>query len=594
MSAGRRTFLSELKRRKVYQVAAAYAAVGVAIAVSAPDLFAAFGLPATAARFVVLLVILGFPLALVLAWAYEVRPEDPVEPAETPGPGAAAATLPPSEPRTSIAQATAESLAGFGPSRDDPRPSLAVLPFASFSEDAEADYFGLGVMDDVLTRLTHVRGIRLVSRTSVMRYRASEKTAREIARELGVRNVLEGSIRRAEGRVRVVAQLIDGVSDEHLWAGTYDRDLKDVFQVQTEVAESIAAALKAELTEAERTGMRGAPTESLAAWDLYLRAVKMFQTMHPADLAEAERYLIEAVRLDPGFAQGWGQMAQVLALVGLVGNRPPLELASRMREAAARALALDPRCIQGHTAMGVLKIFHDWDPQEAEAAFDRALALNPDESFTLDWRATFLVFTGRRSEALATMRRAMASDPLSLIGHTSLGQVLTIGGRFDEAVHALEAAVEMWPGAPHLQQWLGIAHASSGRSQEALTHFEAFSESGGHFGHAEAFRGAGLAQVGRREEARTVLAELQARSQHEYVDPYSFFMLDLALDGWEAAAPRLDEMVQARSFFLPYVMSTPRYRPLYGDPRFQAVRQKVFPGVPSVGAEAVPRPVGAP
>jgi tetratricopeptide (TPR) repeat protein len=447
-------------------------------------------------------------------------------------------------------------------------------------------------MDDILTRLTHVRGIRLVSRTSVMRYRASEKTAREIARELGVRTVLEGSIRRAEGRVRVVAQLIDGINDEHLWAGTYDRDLKDVFQVQTEVAESIAAALKAELTEAERTGMRGAPTESLAAWALYLRAVKVFQTMHPSDLAEAEGYLMEAVRLDPEFAQAWGQMAQVLALAGLLGNRRPLELAPRMREVAARALALDPRCLQGHSAMGVLKVFHDWEPQEAEAEFDRALALNPDDSFTLDWKATFLVFTGHRSEALTTMRRAMASDPLSLIGHTALGQVLTYSGRFDEAVRALEAAIGLWPGAPHLHQWLGIAHLSAGRPDEALHSFEAFAELSGHLSHCEAFRGAGLAQVGRREEARTVLAELQARSRHEYVDPYSFFMLDLALDGWEAAAPRLDEMVQVRSFFLPYVLSAPRYRPLYGDPRFQAVREKVFPGVPTVGAEAEPRPVG--
>jgi adenylate cyclase len=586
--------LSELKRRKVYQVAAAYTAVGVAIAVSAPDLFAAFGLPATAARFVVLLLILGFPVALVLAWAYEVRPEEPAGPAAAPRSGEAAATSPPSERQTAIAQATAESLAGLGPPREDPRPSLAVLPFASFSENAEADYFGLGVMDDILTRLAHVRGIRLVSRTSVMRYKASEKTAREIARELGVRNVLEGSIRHAESRVRVVAQLIDGVSDEHLWAGTYDRDLKDVFQVQTEVAESIAAALKAELTEAERSGMRGAPTESLAAWDLYLRAVKTLQTMHPADLAEAEKHLREAVRLDPEFAQAWGQMAQVLALAGLLGNRRPLELATGMREAAARALALDSRCVQGHSAMGVLKVFHDWEPREAEAEFDRALALNPDDSFTLDWKATFLAFTGRWSEALTTMRRAMASDPLSLIGHTALGQVLTYSGRFDEAVRALEAAIEMWPGAPHLHQWLGIAHLSAGRLHESLHSLEAFAELSGHLGHCESFRGAGLAQIGRREEARAVLAELQARSRHEYVDPYSFFMLDLALDGWEAAAPRLDEMVQVRSFFLPYVLSAPRYKALHGDPRFQAVREKVFPGVPTVGAELVPGPVGAP
>lgn len=565
MTDRRSGFLAELKRRKVYQVAAAYVAVGVGIAVSAPDLFAVFGLPAVAARFVVLLLVVGFPVALVLAWAYEVRPEEAM------GSGA--------ERQVPPTPAAAVPLPEIAAPPEDPRPSLAVLPFASFSEDADAEYFGLGVMEDILTRLTHVRGIRLVSRTSAMRYKAAEKTAREIAAELGVRTVLEGGVRRAGGRVRIVAQLIDGTTDEHLWAETYDRDLEDVFQVQTEVAESIAAALKAELTEAERASVQRIPTDDLEAWDLYVRAIKTFQSLMPGDLAEAQGHLREAIRLDPGFAHAWGVLAQVLTLTGLCVNEHPSELFPKIREAATKALALSARCVQAHAAMGVLKLFQDWEPKEAEAELERALALNPDDSFALDWKALLLVFTGRKAEALSTARHAMASDPLSLIGHVLLGQVLVTAGRFDEGVRALEAALEIWPGAPHLHLWLGYAYGYDNRPEEALVQYEAGAELTGHLPHFDAFHGMGLAQIGRAEEARAILRELGARSRDEYVDPYATFAIRLALDGWEAAAPYLEQMVDVRSFFLPYVLGAPRFRPLHGDPRFQAVREKVFPGV---------------
>lgn len=568
MRGGLGTFLAELRRRKVYQVAAAYLAVGVAISVSAPDLFSAFALPTAAARFVVLVLVLGFPVALVLAWAYEVKPEEPAEPDQS-GDSVASTAAP----------AAALHVSRFEPSPDDPRPSLAVLPFASFSDEAEADYFGLGVMEDILMRLARVRGIRLVSRTSVMHYRASEKTTREIARELGVRTVLEGSIRRSGDRVRIVAQLIDGVSDEHLWADTYDRDLKDVFRVQTDVAESIATALRAELTEAERAGVRNVPTENLAAWGLYLRAMKTFQSLRASDMHAAEGWLREVIRLDPEFAPAWGMLAQLLTLAGLVLPQRPLELVPKIRAAVVRALALDPRCVQGHAAHGVVKLFHDWEPQEAEAALDRALALDPDDPATLYWKALLLVFTGRKVEAIAAVRRGLSSDPLSLIGHTTLGQVLAFSERFDEAVQSLEAAVGLWPSAPHLHHWLGLVHSMADRPQEALGHFVAAAEHGGSSPQSDAYQITALALVGRREDATVLLSELQARSAREYVDPYLLFMGSLYVEGFEAAASYIDDMVEARSFYLPYLLSSPRFRPLLADRRLRDLADRVFPGV---------------
>jgi len=557
-------FLAELKRRKVYQVAATYVAVGLAICVAAPDLFSAFDLPGSAARLVIAVIILGFPFALVLAWAYEVKPEEPPGPEED---GESASTLPPS------------LLADSAALPDDPRPSVAVLPFASFSDDSETDYFGLGVMEDILTRLARVRGIRVISRTSVMRYRTGEKSTREIAQELGVRTILEGSVRRSRGRVRVVAQLIDGKTDEHLWAESYDRDLEDVFQVQTDVAESIAGALRAELSEEEREGVQSIPTDNLAAWDLYVRASQTFQELVPGDLAEAQEYLREAIELDPDFPQAWALLAQVRVLAGLAANERPSEFWPKIRHAATRALELNPRCSEAHTAMGILKLFHEWDPQGAEQEFDRALALNPDDTFALDWRALFLVFTGRPTEALTTARQSIALDPLSAAGHVMLGQVLVMGDRIDEAVRVLESATRVWPDAPHLRLWLGYAYSYCDKPEAALPHHDAAVELSGHLPHFEAIRAVNLVRLGRVDEARAVLEDLEARSRHEYVDPYASFAITIALDGMDAAAPYLEDALEGRSFFLPYLCASPRFRPLHQDPRFAAVVEKVFPGV---------------
>lgn len=563
MSGRQSGFFAELKRRKVYHVAAAYVAVGLAVAATAPDLFSAFDLPTAAARFVVLLLVIGFPVALVLAWAYEVKPEEPQV-----SQAACDARPPPPFPIPLHVEPP-----------DDPRPSLAVLPFVSFSEGTEADYFGLGVMEDVLMRLARVKGIRLISRSSAMRYKAAEKSTCEIARELGVRTVLEGSVRRSGGKVRVVAQLIDGSTDEHLWAETYDRDLEDVFRVQTEIAESIAVALRAELSAEERASVRRVPTENLGAWDLYVRATQAFQPMGRKDLTEAQSLLEEAVRLDPAFAAGWGLSAQVLTLMALSEDEPPSEICPRIHHAATRALELDPRCAEAHTAMAVLRFFHEWDPRGAEVEFDRALMLNPDDTFALDWKAVFLVLCGRAAEALTLARQSLALAPYSAIGHISLGQVLVMSDQLDEACDFLGGAIRNWPHSPVLRQWLGLAYLYRDLAEDALPHFQVGAEVSGHEPRWAAFRATSLAHLGRTDDARQILSELQARSRQQYVDPYWLFAIRFATDGFDDALPHLEEAVAGHSFPLAYLRATKRFRPLHADPRFRAVLDKVFPGV---------------
>ena len=549
--------LTELKRRKVYRVAGVYVVVGLGILGAAEVILDPLGLEALR-PYIVILVLLGFPIALVLAWAYEVKPEQP--------PGSR----------------RGEREGGHQPSThpsEDPRPSLAVLPFANLSQDPKNEFFSLGVMDDILTRLTVVGGLRVISRASVIRYQAANKSTPEIARELGVRNLLEGSVRREGNRVRVVAQLVDADTDEPLWASTYDRDLEDVFRVQTDVAENIALALRAELSAEERNRVRSIPTENFAAYDHFVRAVSATERMLPKDLAQAEEHCQEAIRLDPGFAKAYAVLAQSRVIAGLYANQHPAELFPRIQEAARRALELDPQCVEAHTAMAAFKLHHEWDSVGAGQELARALALNPDASEAHLWQGDYLLCHGHFDEAEAEVRRALSSDPLSPLAHHDLGKVLALSGRPAEAAQVSRAAVDLWPDLPTLHLWMGTSHFLLNEPEEALPSFEKAARLSGCLPFFESMRGFGLAALGLREESRDVLEGLKTRSRSEYVDPYNLFQVTAALDGLEDALPYLEEALKVRSFFLPYLGVLPPYRSFHNHPRFRAVLDKIWPGV---------------
>jgi len=549
-------FLAELKRRKVYNVAAVYVAIGATISIAVPDLFGAFSFPSWAAPLVIVVIAVGFPIALVLAWAYEVKPEDPQR-VEMPGGRE-------SSPPSLLAQS-------------ESRPSLAVLPFANLSQDPENEFFGLGVMDDILTNLAGVTGLRLISRTSVLGYTSPEKNTREIAQELGVRHLLEGSIRRSGERVRLVAQLIDATTDEHLWATTYDRDLEDVFCVQTEMAESIALALQVELSAEDKERIRSAPTSSLKAQDHFSRALNACHRMLPEDLRKAEEHCWEAIQLDPDYAKAYAVLAQSHLMAGFYANRNPSEIFPKVREAANRALVLDPKCGEAHTALAAVKLHYEWDSTGVGQEISRALALNPDDSGAHFWQGEYLLCHGHFVEAEAAIRRALVSDPRSRLAHHNLAKVLALSGKPEEAISVCESAVQSWPDDPILYLWIGTSHFLLDELELALPNFEKAVRLSGALPFFESMRGFGLAVLGRRKEASEVLEDLKARAKAEYVDPYNLFQLTAALDGVETALPYLEEALEVRSFFLAYLGVLPPYRALHTHPRFRAVLNRVWP-----------------
>jgi TolB-like protein len=559
-------FFAELKRRKVYHVTVVYVVVGIAVLGAAEVILDPLGLEALR-PYVVILVLFGFPIALVLAWAYEVRPEEPRE----------AEPRAPAEPSAEAAPPAPEAAVHADASTAERRKSIVVLPFDNMSPEPGDAYLSDGLTEEIITKLSYNHSLRVISRNSAMVLKGTQKDTRTIAQELDVQFVLEGSVRKSGNDLRITAQLIDAAADEHLWAETYDRALEDVFRVQSDVAEKIAVALRAEFSAAEQERVRQIPTRNLKAYDLYIRAHAEGEGMLPEDLRESAKLAREAIRLDPDFAQAHAQLAEIDALSGFYANERPSDLFPRLQAAATRALELDPHVRAGHSVLAVLKLFYEWDWIGAEEEFAKAQDLHPDDSFAYTWKILFLICSGRASEAVSTSHQALMTDPLSPAVHHMVGQVPLYDGRPGEAIRFYGEAVRQWPHFPLLHLWLGLSHLYAGDSEGALPHLEAAVALSGPVPFFEAIRGVGFASVGRVEEAREVLEDLKARSSSEYVDPYNLFALAAPLDGFDAAAPFLDEAVEVRSFFLPFLGVVPRFRPLHPHPRFQAVVKMVRP-----------------
>jgi adenylate cyclase len=568
-----RSFLVELKRRRVFRVAVVYVVVGFAVIEGGQLIFDALEFPRAAWQFVVVLTILGFPIALVLAWALELTPEGirvtpPAEPHDNTAAGDEAPTgAPAAEPEKPV------------PVRrpTDDRPCVVVLPFANLSGDPENEYFSDGVTEDIMARLAGIRGLRVISRTTAMTYKASQRNLPQIAAELGAQAVVEGTVRRSAQRVRVTAQLIAADRDEHLWAETYDRVLEDVFAVQSDVAENIARALDAELTPGERQRLHRRPTENLEAYDLCLKGMRVGESMYPEAIREAERYFRGAIALDPGYARAYAGLAWTLQLNGFVGGVAPAELLPPVKAAAKEALRLDPGLGEAHIALALKAFWHEWDWNKAVRETKRALDINPDDSLALGCQGWILQMTERFAEAEAPLNEAVRLDPWSPLKRVWLASYHAYTGRPEEGVAVLDDLLRRNPQAYIALHFRGLCHMYSGNLEAAASDFDEGIASFGRFVLPVSMRGAVHALAGETEQARQYLEELRSRATQEYVDPYYLFTLCLPIDGFDAAYPYLEQMLEVRSCLMGYLRVATRFKELRSEPRFMNVLRTVWP-----------------
>jgi TolB-like protein/Tfp pilus assembly protein PilF len=454
-----------------------------------------------------------------------------------------------------------------------PSASVAVLPFLNLSADPENEYFADGVTEDVIAHLSKIQALKVISRTSVMPFKQREHSLKEIGTTLGASTLLDGSIRHVGDRVRIVAKLIDVQTDKHLWAETYDRQLTDIFAIQTDVALHIAAALRAELSPDERSRVRKEPTKDLQAYQLFLQGRQWFIKYTPEAYARAIEFFDRAIARDPSFALAFANLAMTYTELAEMGMMAPDVAYERAAEASANALRLDAELGDAHCTMGYLKGVREFDWSGAEREFKRAIELSPSGADTYDYYGRLCAGLGRFDEAIALQHRAQELDPLA---HRMDGVTTLIrAGRFDQAVAEGEVAAELDPGYDRARATLGWAYFLSGRQSEGLAELEtAVSVSGrnpmwlGQLGQA-------YAMAGDPDRAKEMIRELEERAETGFVSPYHFAYVYTGLGDYDRAMDVLERAVAERTGPAYSIKGSFLLAPLRSHPRFRALLRQM-------------------
>ena len=455
--------------------------------------------------------------------------------------------------------------------------SVAVLPLANFSGDPAQEYFVDGMTDELITDLAKIGSLRVISRTSVMRYKGTSKSLPEIARELNVDGIVEGSVTRSGQRVRITAQLLYGPTDKHLWAETYERDLGDVLGLQSEVAQAIAQQVRAQLTPQQQARFRAARPVNPEAYDAYLRGryylSNMFTMAQPLNMAK--NYFEEAVRKDPGFAPAYSGLAEDYIYLAIFRQMPAEAAHQNAEEALRHALALDDSIGETHDAAGVLSWRYSWDWDSTARELDQAIALAPSYSCAHEDRAEYLAFRGRRAEAEAEMAKSLELD-------TSIGSFLTESAvyfqlrDFDRLVEASRRGMALNPNEWFEHFYLGAGYEGTGKQLESIAEYQKAVELSGEDQDAIAALAHAYAGVGRRAEAQKMLRDLEQKSGTVYVSPYLIATLYAALGDKDTAFKFLEKAYQEKSLDLSwYVKADLRVDSLRGDPRFESLLRRM-------------------
>jgi TolB-like protein/Tfp pilus assembly protein PilF len=457
--------------------------------------------------------------------------------------------------------------------------SVAVLPLSNLSDDPENEYFSDGMTDDIITQLSKVRGLKVTSRTSIMQYRNTTKSLGQIGGELGVTNILEGSVRRAGNRVRVVAQLIDTQSDKHLWAESYDRDLTDIFGIQEEIAEHIAGALQATLTVNEEKELAKKPTDNLEAYNLYLQGRFYWSKFTPTGIQRGIEFFCKAAELDPQYALAHAGIADSYLLMGAtLAQLPPNDAFPKAKEAARKALELDDTLADAHATLAAVHLWYDWDWEAVVREAARARQLAPEVEKPMLIEAFYLAAVGRNEEAVELTRRAEKQCPIDVIIAGHVGIQLFWARRHDEAIAQLEKALEMEENFPPANYMMGWTHLAAENYDEALKFARRASDLTGHMSARRAQMGCVLAAMGKREEAEEILRGLQNERAKQYVSAADIALLASYLGDTETAFEWLDRAVHERSAWLSHLKVDPIWDRLSRDARFDAIVKQV--GIP--------------
>jgi serine/threonine-protein kinase len=573
-----RNFFAELKRRNVYKVAVAYAVVGWLLVQVATQVFPFFEIPNWAVRLVVLAIVIGFPIALVIAWAFELTPEG-LKRTEDVDLAASAR-----QPRKHawifvIIIAGAMSLGLFflgrmtAPSKQSganevSSKSIAVLPLLNESGDPKDEYFSDGLSEELIAALAQIKELKVIGRSSSFRFKDRKEETKTIGEKLGAATLLEGTVRKQGERVRIVAELINAADGIELWTRTFDRELKDIFAVQQEIAAAVASSLKATLLGADQRSSANPTTAE--AHNAYLQGHYYFQRRNLEDYRKAVGHYDEAIRLDPQYALAYAERSEAWTLIGdLTGEGKTAWPKARID--AEKAVAIAPALAEAHAALGWVRFFTEWRFAEGLSELKRAKELAPANPTANDLLARMIVYLGRLDEAEKQGRQAVQSDPLASAPQNNLARILWYEGKLDEADATARKAAELQPNSASSRRWQVLVAIKRGDSETALREAQLEPD--------ESYRRFELAVAqyarGDRAAADAALADLIAHDQgldYQVAQVYAvrgekekaFEWLQVAFDNHDTGMLAL--------------LVDPLLRSLSDDPRYKALLAKMnFP-----------------
>jgi len=579
------SLFAELKRRNVYKVAVAYIVGGWALSQGIAQVFPVFDVPNWAIRLVVLLIIIGLPVALVLAWAFEITPQG-IKRTET------ADAMPQARRQknnTWIYVVVAGAIVSMGlfflgrytaghaaPRQSEaattvPAKSIAVLPLINESGDPKDEYFSDGLSEELIAALAQISGLKVIGRSSSFRFKDRKEEPRTVGEKLGVSTLLDGTVRKQGDRVRIVAALVNAADGIQLWTQTFDRQLKDIFDVQKEIAQAVAKSLKVTLLGSEEKSTQMA-TNSVEAHNAYLQAHFHLQRRNLEDYGKGITYLDRAIELDPNYALAYAERAEAWTVTGDLSGQRAAAYPKAVSD-AEKAVAIAPSLAEAHAALGWVRAFAEWKFAEGLSELQRAKELSPANPTANDLLARVIVYTGRMEEAERQAREAVELDPLSAAAQFTLGRVLFYAGKLDEAYAAGRKMAELQPSAASSHRWQLLVAVQRGDGETALREAQLEPDEG--------FRTFGLALAhyirGDRKAADAALADLVAHGReglaYQIAQVYAvrgdkdkaFEWLQIAFDNHDGGMPSL--------------LVDPVLRGLRDDPRYKNLVAKV--GLPT-------------
>src|SRR5712692_2755925 len=454
--------------------------------------------------------------------------------------------------------------------------SLAVLPLENLSHDPEQEYFADGMTEALTTELAQISALKVISHTSVVQFKGTKKSLPQIAQELGVDAVVEGAVQRSGDKVGITVQLIHAPSDRHLWAKSYERDLRDVLALQREVAQAITDEIKAKLTPPEKARMASARSVNSEAYENYLRGRFLLSTQGDVEARKGMAYFQRAIQKDPNYALAYAGLAESYITLSQPwnGDLTPQEALPQAEAAARKALEIDDSLGEAQLALARVSLYH-WDWPAAEKEYRRTLELNPNDAMAHGWYGEYLEAMARNEEAIVELRQAIALDPLNSNHVAHLGSFFYHARQYDQGIREFQKALGLEPDMIYAHQGLGWVYEQKKMYREAI----AEQEKGVNLTNRDAFAVASLGIVlgesGRKREAKKLLEELQERSKQRYISPCLIALVQIGLGNRDQAIASLEQGYTDRDPGMMYLKVDPEMDDLRSDPRFQDLLRRV-------------------